>query len=230
MACRHCFASWDRERRRRAENHGSAWAACPELSFANTPLRSLTRCSASSHHPSRRCASPPSLVAAASNKETPILAPLTSDLLRRPANYDAGKYMTRGHVRLVRDLGLDETHLDVVAKHLVAALTSLGVAQTLVGLQSRKDAVERTGSNERNSAPRTRASLGPSIDPNSESEFIAERRLAPRLFRPSVGRPTPGRAAPSPRAPAPQPQARPPSAAQPPARPPHAARPAAPRN
>ena len=39
--------------------------------------------------------------------------------------------MKRGHKKLLAD-GLDETHFDVVAKHLVAALASLNVPQPLI--------------------------------------------------------------------------------------------------
>lgn len=48
-----------------------------------------------------------------------------------PAGYDAASYMTRGHKRLTAE-GLDETHFDVVAGHLVRALTALKVPQPLI--------------------------------------------------------------------------------------------------
>lgn len=48
-----------------------------------------------------------------------------------PEGYDAAGYMTRGHARLTAE-GLDETHFDVVAEHLVGALRSLDVPQALI--------------------------------------------------------------------------------------------------
>ena len=48
-----------------------------------------------------------------------------------PDGYDVAAYMTKGHARLVRE-GLDETHFDVVAQHLVGALTAAGEPPELV--------------------------------------------------------------------------------------------------
>ena len=45
---------------------------------------------------------------------------------------DVAAYMTRGHARLVADMGLDETHFDGVARHLVRALSELHVPKPLI--------------------------------------------------------------------------------------------------
>ena len=67
---------------------------------------------------------------------TPAAAPAQFDFLSKaltelPPGYDPAAYMRRGHKRLLAD-GLDETHFDVVAKHLVGALASLNVPQPLI--------------------------------------------------------------------------------------------------
>jgi hemoglobin len=49
-----------------------------------------------------------------------------------PEGTDVAGYMTRGHARLVREQGLDETHFDAVAGHLVRSLKELNVPKPLI--------------------------------------------------------------------------------------------------
>jgi hypothetical protein len=48
-----------------------------------------------------------------------------------PDTYDVAEYMRRGHSRLLAD-GLDGSHFDVVAEHLVKALKAVGAPQHLI--------------------------------------------------------------------------------------------------
>lgn len=53
-------------------------------------------------------------------------------LTKIPSTIDVPKLLLDKHARLF-DMGLDETHFDVVAGHLVDTLKSLGVSDELVG-------------------------------------------------------------------------------------------------
>jgi hypothetical protein len=50
-----------------------------------------------------------------------------------PADLDVAQYMIDKHARLFQTLDLDESHFDMVAGHLVAALQQLNVPENLIG-------------------------------------------------------------------------------------------------
>jgi hemoglobin len=50
-----------------------------------------------------------------------------------PADMDIASFILKKHARLFREKGLDETHFDLVAGHLVAALQELNVPENLIG-------------------------------------------------------------------------------------------------
>ena len=58
---------------------------------------------------------------------------LTIAFTEIPTDLDMVAYMTDKHSRLFQELGLNETHFDLVAGHLVAALQQLNVPENLIG-------------------------------------------------------------------------------------------------
>ena len=49
-----------------------------------------------------------------------------------PKDMDVHQYMIDKHARLFNDLGLNETHFDLVAGHLVATLQQLNVSEPVI--------------------------------------------------------------------------------------------------
>jgi truncated hemoglobin YjbI len=49
-----------------------------------------------------------------------------------PADMDVAKYMVDKHARLFQEKGLNASHFDLIAGHLVAALQQLNVAENLI--------------------------------------------------------------------------------------------------
>ena len=58
---------------------------------------------------------------------------LTIAFTEIPTDLDMVAYMTDKHSRLFQELELNETHFDLVAGHLVAALQQLNVPENLIG-------------------------------------------------------------------------------------------------
>jgi hemoglobin len=50
-----------------------------------------------------------------------------------PPDMDVASYMVEKHARLFQEQGLNETHFDLVAGHLVAALQELNVPEDMIG-------------------------------------------------------------------------------------------------
>ena len=58
---------------------------------------------------------------------------LTMAFTEIPSEMDVAAYMIDKHSRLFQEQGLDGSHFDLVAGHLVAALQQLNVAEDLIG-------------------------------------------------------------------------------------------------